>query len=158
MKVTKDVKELILEVTLVKMRFQIKFLRSSRPEVFYKKGVLRNFAKVTGKNLCQSLFIKKRLWHSCFPVNFAKFLRTPFLQNTSWRLPLQQDYHWNISYKSDEFLTKSVRTMLSCPCVGFPFEYCLRHFFFFEKGIGECRSLVQEQFHCWLWMFCSGKI
>ena len=22
---------------------------------------------------------KKRLWHSCFPVNFAKFLRTPFL-------------------------------------------------------------------------------
>ena len=83
MKVTKDVKELILEVTLVKMRFQIKFLRSSRPEVFYKKGVLRNFAKVTGKNLCQSLFIKKRLWHSCFPVNFAKFLRTPFLQNTS---------------------------------------------------------------------------
>ena len=24
----------------------------------------------------------------CFPVNFAKFLRTPFLQNTSWRLLL----------------------------------------------------------------------
>ena len=28
-------------------------------------------------------FIKKRLWHRCFPVNFAKTLRTPFLQNTS---------------------------------------------------------------------------
>ena len=28
-------------------------------------------------------FIKERLWHRCFPVNFAKFLRTPFLQNTS---------------------------------------------------------------------------
>ena len=25
--------------------------------------------------------IKKRLWHRCFPVNFAKFLRKPFLQN-----------------------------------------------------------------------------
>ena len=24
-------------------------------------------------------FIKKRLWHRCIPVNFAKFLRTPFL-------------------------------------------------------------------------------
>ena len=84
MKVTKDVKELILEVTLVKMRFQIKFLRSSRPEVFYKKGVLRNFAKVTGKNLCQSLFIKKRLWDSCFPVNFAKFLRAPFIIKHLW--------------------------------------------------------------------------
>ena len=23
--------------------------------------------------------LKKSLWHSCFPVNFAKFLRTPFL-------------------------------------------------------------------------------
>ena len=23
-------------------------------------------------------FIKKRFWHRCFPVNFAKFLRTPF--------------------------------------------------------------------------------
>ena len=66
-----------------------------------KKGVHRNFAKFTGKHLCQSLFfdkvailrpatlLKKRLWHRCFPVNFAKFLRTPFLQNTSGRLLLQ---------------------------------------------------------------------
>ena len=27
--------------------------------------------------------LKKRLWHRCFPVNFAKFLRAPFLQDTS---------------------------------------------------------------------------
>ena len=26
---------------------------------------------------------KKRLWHRCFPVNFAKYLRTFFLQNSS---------------------------------------------------------------------------
>ena len=32
--------------------------------------------------------LKKRLWYRCFPVNFAKFLRTPFLQNTSGRLLL----------------------------------------------------------------------
>ena len=25
--------------------------------------------------------LKKRLWHRCFPVNFAKVLRKPFLQN-----------------------------------------------------------------------------
>ena len=31
---------------------------------------------------------KKKLWYRCFPVNFAKFLRTPFLQNTSGRLLL----------------------------------------------------------------------
>ena len=33
--------------------------RGSRPEVFCKKGVLRNFAKFTGKHLCQSLFFNK---------------------------------------------------------------------------------------------------
>ena len=32
---------------------------SSRPEVFCKKGVLRNFAKFTGKYLCQRLFFNK---------------------------------------------------------------------------------------------------
>ena len=30
--------------------------------------------------------LKRRLWHRCFPVNFMKFLRTPFLQNTTGRL------------------------------------------------------------------------
>ena len=40
-----------------------------------------------GKYPCQSLFFNKaagfllneRHWHRCFPVNFAKYLRTPFL-------------------------------------------------------------------------------
>ena len=33
--------------------------RSSRPEVFCEKGLLRKFAKFTGKHLCQSLFFNK---------------------------------------------------------------------------------------------------
>ena len=33
--------------------------RSSRPEVFCKKGVLRNLAKFTGKRQRQSLFFNK---------------------------------------------------------------------------------------------------
>ena len=65
-------------------------VRSSRPEVFCKKGALKNFAKFTAKRLCQSLFfnevaglrpatlLKKRLWYRCFTVNFAEFLRTLF--------------------------------------------------------------------------------
>ena len=32
---------------------------SGRPEVFYKKGVPRNFAKFIGKHLCQSTFFNK---------------------------------------------------------------------------------------------------
>ena len=65
--------------------------RISRPKVFCKKGVLRNFAEFTGKHLCQRLFfnkvaglpgtlLKKSLRHRCFPVNFTKFLRTPFFK------------------------------------------------------------------------------
>ena len=39
---------------------KLKFIhRSSRPEVFCEKGVLRNFAKFTGKHLRQSLFLNK---------------------------------------------------------------------------------------------------
>ena len=73
--------------------------RSSRSEVCCKKGVLRKFSKFTGKHLCQSLYLnkvaclrpatlfKKRLWHRCFPVSFAKFLRTPFLtEHLRWLL------------------------------------------------------------------------
>ena len=64
--------------------------RSSHQRWSVKKGVLRNFGNFTGKHLCQSLFynksagpkpatlLKKRLWNRCFPMNFAKFLRTPF--------------------------------------------------------------------------------
>ena len=59
-------------------------------EVFCKKRALKNFEKITGKHMCQSLFFNKvsglrtatslikRLWHRCFPVNFAKFFKTHF--------------------------------------------------------------------------------
>ena len=33
--------------------------RGSRPEVFCKKDILKNFAKFTGKHLCKSLFFNK---------------------------------------------------------------------------------------------------
>ena len=77
--------------------------RSSCLEVFYKKDVLENFAKFTGKHLCQILFfnevagpatlLKKRLWHRCFPVNFAKFLRTPILQVICGKLLLHHIHY-----------------------------------------------------------------
>ena len=38
---------------------ELSIYRNSRPEVFCKKGVLRNFVKFTGKQLCQSLFFNK---------------------------------------------------------------------------------------------------
>ena len=59
--------------------------RYSRPEVFCKKGVLRNFAKFTGKHMCQSfIFNKIAGWHRCFLGDFEKFLKTPFLKGHLW--------------------------------------------------------------------------
>ena len=74
-------------------------IRSSHQRCSVRKGVLGNFAELTGKHLCQSLFFNKvaglglqslqlYFWHRCFLVNFAKFQRTPLLQNTSWWLLL----------------------------------------------------------------------
>ena len=59
-------------------------LRNSRPEVFLKTS--QNSEKKTQPSACN--FIKKRFWQRCFPVNFAKFLRTSLLQYTSGRLYL----------------------------------------------------------------------
>ena len=44
--------------------------RSSRPEVFCKKFVLTNFAKFTGKHLCQSLFFGKIAGQDSFKNTF----------------------------------------------------------------------------------------
>ena len=61
------------------------YFRCSCPEVFCKKDVLENLVKFTRKRLCKvaglrpPTLLKERLWHGVFSVNFAKFLRKPFL-------------------------------------------------------------------------------
>ena len=86
------------------------------PDVFCKERCSQKFSKFKGKNLCQRLLfnkvagletlffnkvvglklqdflLKKSLRLRCFPVNFAKFPRTPCLQNTSGRLLLHFHY------------------------------------------------------------------
>ena len=78
------------------------------PEMIYKKVVIENSAKFIWKHLHQSLFfskdaglrhatlLKRRLWQRCFPINFAKFSKTTFLQNESRRL-LPNKYQSKIS-------------------------------------------------------------
>ena len=84
-----EIKSLMLKIWKLKSRN-----RKSRPEMFSKKGVLRNFTKFTEKHLYQGLrpatLLKKRLWHMRFPVNLAEFLRTPFLTEHLRQLLLMQ--------------------------------------------------------------------
>ena len=81
--------------------------------MFCKKGVLRNFAKFTGKHLCQRLLFNKvagrackSLWHRCFPVNFAKLLRTPSFYRTP---PVAACFHNNYFYSYSSLLIVAVK-------------------------------------------------
>ena len=53
-----------------------------------------NVQVVSIRTFCRpATLLKKRLWHRCSPVNFVKFLTTPFLQSTSESLLLSKYFH-----------------------------------------------------------------
>ena len=64
---------LIVKDDLPNLKQDIASYRSSRPEVLCRPTTL----------------FKKRLWHRCFPVNFAKFPRIPFFIEHIWWLLLK---------------------------------------------------------------------
>ena len=98
-----------------------------------RKGILRNFAKLTGKHLCQSLFFNKvaglNLFYrtpldDCllfrkdtlawvFSVNFAKFLGTPFLTEHLWWLDTLR-----IQWRSGKIMNNTGSLTFSCYQIG----------------------------------------
>ena len=93
-------------------------LQKHPPEVFCKKIVLKNFAKIKfRKNTCDRAilsiklqaqacnFIKKRLWHRVFSCEFCEIFKNTFFYSTSL-LPLLnlQRWFWN------EYLSGKSRT------------------------------------------------
>ena len=71
--------------------------RSSRPELFCKKDVLRNFTKFAGKHLCQRLFFNKvaglrhRSLAQAFSCEFCEISKNTFYKKHSWWLLLTLD-------------------------------------------------------------------
>ena len=100
--------------------------RSSHWQCFVKKDALRNFARFTGKHLCQSLFfnkvvglrpttLKMRLWHKCFPVKFAKSPRTAFfIEHLRW-LPLTTICSISDNDATFVFIKESIQSNSSNP-------------------------------------------
>ena len=48
------------------------------------------WCSVEQNKLWSATLLEKRLWHRCFPVIFAKFLRIPFFKEHLWWLLLQK--------------------------------------------------------------------
>ena len=47
-------------------------------KIHRKTPVAETFLNKEDSGLRPATFLKKRLWYRCFPVNFVKFLGTPF--------------------------------------------------------------------------------
>ena len=92
-------KEHLVQGTLLNDCFQNRkiIFRRSRPEVFCKRSVLRNFAKFTGKQLCQGLFFKivyeknffkKNTLAQVFSCEFCEISKNIFFtEHLRWLLP-----------------------------------------------------------------------
>ena len=73
------------------IRYETKVNRSSRPELFIGKGVLKICCKVTGEHTCQSAisikllcnFIEITLWHGYSSVKLLHVFRTSLPKNIS---------------------------------------------------------------------------
>ena len=124
------------DMVLVKRSFCIIWtFRSSHQRCSMKKSVLGNFPKFTGKHLCRVYFLiklqarpanllRRRLWHMCFPVNFEKFLRTPFyMEHLWWLLPNFTHTLW--------YFTDSIYLSF----IYFLFTYPSKHTEVFEREI-----------------------
>ena len=113
-------------------------------ELFFKKGVFRNFAKFTGKHLRQSIcfnkvdglgpatLLKKRLWHRCFPVNFANFLNfqnTFFMEHLWWLLLYK--YNDCFKFEEKEHLNQEVSLVK---------EFILGQLYVIKKSVEDIRS------------------
>ena len=84
--------------TLAELRpYWLVLARSSHPEVFLRKGVLKIYSTFTAKHLCRSAisvtllcnFIERILLHGCSPANLLHIFRTIFPKNTSRQLLLE---------------------------------------------------------------------
>ena len=88
--------------------------RSSHPEMFPEKAVLKICSKFTGGHPCRSVisiklqsnFIEITLWHGCSPVNLLHIFRTPFS-----RTPLDGCFwNWLLEIRTGQKYKSKIRT------------------------------------------------
>ena len=116
--------------TIIFVRLEICLVRSSHHRHSIKKGFLE-IIQNSRENTCTRVsglrpatLLKKRLCHRCFPVNFVKFLTSPFSQNTSVRVILSGVLH-DIIFRLDFFYSFELTAMLCFKPLVYPKEQCM---------------------------------
>ena len=85
--------------------------------------------KLRALGLRPATLLKKRLWHRCFPVNFVKFLRRPFLtEHLRWLLLLLAHFT-SICYRVERTSSKKTKSK--------SYFYYYRIFIFFHVTLLE---------------------
>ena len=78
-----NVPEVVVQRCSVKKLF-LKISQNSQESNFPRVSFL---IKLQASGLRLTTLLKRRLWNRCFPVNFAKFVRTPiFTEHLRWLL------------------------------------------------------------------------
>ena len=120
-------------VLIIQRVFYLSLFRSSCTDVFCKNGVLRNFAKFTGKQLCQRFFFDK-----VAGLRPVKFLRAPFLTEQLWWLLLIISINSRCRCTSKETFRQILSNVRFYN--KFPFKINLNTFFYFFLFINIQRS------------------
>ena len=127
---------------------------SNRPEVFYQKGVLKNFSKFTRKHQTQACnFIRKDTLKQVFSCEFYKIFRTPFYiqEHLQWLL-LKLAKTKYLSYSEQMFLSyKDQWTDLYCQSI---------EWFLYDLGIEHkwvrLRTAISSNYHVMnLWIIIT---
>ena len=107
-------------------------------QMFFKIGVLTNFGNFTGKHLCWSLLLKKRLNYRCFPVKFSTILRINFSEHLQWRI-IRSCFPFSL-LPPCWFIERALQNGLHpVPCCeGFPDNFSIEHLW-----TGTSRSNIQ---------------
>ena len=144
-------------------------IQKQPPEVFCKKGVLKNLAKFKGKHLWQGLLfnkvagprpatiLKKRFWHRCFPVSFAKFPKTPF-----YRTPLDDCFWWYPNSNNDHLRKKTPEIWKFCVANCWNYLKKYRNLYLdvrpkYEDAVRMKQYFVAQKTDCMYYQSCFVK-
>ena len=137
------------------------FYISSRQEMFLGKGILRNFIKITLRQVYWNHNITLR--HGCSPVNLLGIFRTPFPKNTSERLQTTLSIELTFLLAKLAFPTHPASSCLSMSCwCSVPnfnkyFFKILINLLVFSFNVFLKKRTVKFEYNCYLFFFYGSQ-